>query len=69
VQPGHWPRALINNNNNYTLLIGEQLPLFGKIAMSSSSLSNNPRKVLKSEVFGLLHREGEGNMIISNLVF
>jgi len=34
----------------------------------SSSTSNNPRKVFKSEVFELLDREGDGTMIISNLV-
>jgi len=44
------------------------LPLFGKIAVPSSSTSNNPRKVLKSEVFGQLDSEGEGIMIISNLL-
>ena len=36
--------------------------------MPSSSTSNNPRKVLKSEVFGQFDSEGEGIMIISNLL-
>ena len=43
---------------SYILLIGEQLPLFGKIAAPSSTTSNNPRKVFKSEVSGQLDSEG-----------
>jgi hypothetical protein len=49
-------------------LIGEQLPLFGKMSVLLSSTSSNPRKVFKSDVFGLFDREGEGTKIVSNLV-